>query len=193
MNDNPSKPAACDLVALGSGKGGKPMAWTEEDQRQLDLPSEALDHPTRQHMNHWRGGILGAIPNLDGHPRTSEGEPLPDYRAKSNVRCQQWISDTCLEPHDQDRIDYQVEIAARQTALQKNKVKGVRSTPWVPLRHTIAFLAAINETIKPYLAAKENSEVEVEKMPRAWCKSTQLQLALWARPDTEARHGLNEW
>jgi hypothetical protein len=57
----------------------------------------------------------------------------------------------------------------------------------------IAFLAVINDTLKPYLAAKGNSEEEAEKMNRAWRKSSQLQLALWARPSTEAKHGLNEW
>ncbi len=61
-------------------------------------------------------------------------------------------------------------------------------TPDIP-----AFLAMINDTIKPYLAAQGNSEDEVEKMHRAWCKSTHTQLALWARPCTEANHGLNEW
>jgi|HubBroStandDraft_1064217.scaffolds.fasta_scaffold138362_3 Protoglobin len=57
----------------------------------------------------------------------------------------------------------------------------------------IAFLAVINDTIKPYSAAKTNSEEEMQKMHRAWCKSTHIQLALWARPYTEAKHGLNEW
>jgi hypothetical protein len=70
---------------------------------------------------------------------------------------------------------------------------GVRSTPHVPLRDIIAFLAVMNDTIKPFLAAKGNSALEVEGMHRAWCKSTQLQLALWARPYTDSKEALNEW
>jgi hypothetical protein len=77
--------------------------------------------------------------------------------------------------------------------LKKNKVDGVRSTPYVPLREVIAFIAVMNETIKPYLAAKGNSAEEVDKMHRAWCKSMQIQLALWARPYTDARQAPNEW
>jgi len=62
--------------------------------------------------------------------------------------------------------------------LKKNKTDGVRSTPYAPLEDVIAFVAVMNETIKPYLAAKGNSAEEVEKMHRARCGSMQLQLAL---------------
>jgi hypothetical protein len=84
--------------------------------------------------------------------------------ANSNLRFQQWIQDTCLRPYDQDWINYQHEIALRHTSLKKNKVDGVRSTPYVPLRDVIAFIAVMNETIKPYLAAKGNSAEEVDRM-----------------------------
>jgi hypothetical protein len=45
----------------------------------------------------------------------------------------------------------------------------------------------MNETIKPYLAAKGHTAEDVEKMHLAWTKSLQLQVALWAQPysDTE--------
>jgi hypothetical protein len=49
----------------------------------------------------------------------------------------------------------------------------------VPLRDVIAFIPVMNETIKPYLTAKGNSAVDVEKMRWACCKSLQLQVALW--------------
>jgi hypothetical protein len=57
----------------------------------------------------------------------------------------------------------------------------------------VAFLAVINDTIKPVLAARRNSEQEAENMHRAWRKSTHMQSALRARLYTEAKHGLNEW
>jgi len=84
-------------------------------------------------------------------------DKIPEYLANSNLRFQQWILDTCLRPYDQDWINYQQEIALRHTSLKKNKVDAVRSTPYVPLRDLIAFIAVMNETIKPYLAAKGNS------------------------------------
>jgi flagellar biosynthesis chaperone FliJ len=50
------------------------------------------------------------------------------------------------------------------------------------LRDIIAFIAVMNETIKPYLSAKGHMAEDVEKMHRAWTKSLQLQVALWVQP-----------
>jgi hypothetical protein len=63
----------------------------------------------------------------------------------------------------------------------------------VPLRDVIAFMAVMNETIKSYLAAKGNSGEEVDKMHRAWCKSMQLQLALWAGAYADTGQAQSEW
>jgi hypothetical protein len=169
------------------------VGFTEEDRHYLRLAGEVLADQTKQLVDHWRNGIIASIPNLARHSRTPEGNAIPDYTAKSGLRFQQWILDTCLRPYDQDWINYQQEIALRHTSLKKNRVDGVRSTPHVPLRDIIAFLAVMNDTIKPFLAAKGNSAFEVEGMHRAWCKSTQLQLALWAKPYTDSKEALNEW
>jgi hypothetical protein len=165
--------------------------FTEEDQHYLRLAGEVLADQTKQIVDHWRSGIIASIPNLARHSRSPEGNALPEYLAASNLRFQQWILDTCLRPYDQDWINYQQEIALRHTSLKKNKIDRIQSTPHVPLRDIIAFIAIMNETIKPYLAAKENSAEEVDKMHRAWCKSIQLQLALWASLYT--RQTPNEW
>jgi hypothetical protein len=162
---------------------------TKEDQHFLRLAGEVLADQTKQIVEHWRGGIIASIPHLARHSRTPEGDPIPEYLAKSNLRFEQWILDTCLRPYDQHWIDYQQEIALRHTSAKKNQVDGVRSTPFVPLRDIIAFVAVMNQTIRPYLAAKGNPAEEVEGMHRAWCKSLQLQLALWAGTYT----GRNEW
>jgi hypothetical protein len=169
------------------------VGFTEEDQRYLRLAGEVLADRTRKLVDHWRNGIIAAIPNLARHSRTPDGNAIPDYTAKSGLRFQQWVLDTCLRPYDQDWINYQQEIALRHTTLKKNKIDGVGSTPYVPLRDIIAFLAVMNDTIKPYLAAKGDPADVVDKMHRAWCKSTQLQLALWAKPYTDANEAPNEW
>jgi hypothetical protein len=166
---------------------------TEEDQSYLRLTGEVLADQTEQIVHQWRSGIIASIPNLARHSRTPDGKPISEYLAKSNLRFQQWILDTCLRSCDQDWINYQQEIALRHTAVKKNKADGVRSTPYEPLRDVIAFIAVMNETIKPYLAAKGNSAEEVDKMHRAWCKSMQLQLALWVGPYTDARQTPKEW
>ena len=168
--------------------------FTDEDQRYLRLAGEVLRDQTKQIVDHWRSSIIASIPNLARHSRTPEGNPIPEYLANSNLRFKQWILDTCLRPYDQDWINYQQEIALRHTSLKKNKVDGVRSTPYVPLRDVIAFTAVMNETIRPYLAAKGNSPEEVDRMHRAWCKSIQLQqLALWAGPYADTRQAPSEW
>jgi hypothetical protein len=155
--------------------------FTEEDNRYLRLAGEVLSDQTERIIHHWRNVIIANIPNLARHSRTPEGDALPEYLAKSGLRFQQWILDTCLRPYDQDWLNYQYEIALRHTRLKKNQVDGVRSTPYVPLHDIIAFVAVMNETIKPYLAVKGHSAETVDKMHVAWCKSLQLQLSLWSQ------------
>ncbi len=160
--------------------------FTEEDERYLRLAGEVLADQTKQIVNHWRSGIIAGIPNLARHSRTPEGNPIPEYVAKSGLRFQQWILDTCLRPYDQDWLNYQQEIALRHTSAKKNQTDGVRSTPYVPFPDIIAFVAVMNETIKSYLAAKGHSAEEVAKMHLAWTKSLQMQLALWSTPYMES-------
>ena len=160
--------------------------FTEETQRYLRLAGEVLADQTAQIVNHWRSRIIASIPHLARHSRTPEGDPIPEYLAKSNLRFEQWILDTCLRSYDQDWLNYQHEIALRHTTVKKNQTDGVRSTQYVPLRDVIAFVAVMNETIKPYLAAKGHSAEEVDKMHLAWSKSLQLQLALWTGPYMES-------
>ena len=167
--------------------------FTEEDEKYLRMAGEVLADQTEKIVHHWRSGIIASIPNLARHSRTPEGEAIPEYLAKSNLRFQQWILDTCLRPYDQDWLNYQQEIALRHTTLKKNKVDGVRSTAYVPFRDILAFVAVMNETIKAYLGAKRHSREEIEKMDLAWCKSMQMQLALWAKPYTDSKQAADEW
>jgi hypothetical protein len=159
--------------------------FTAEDERYLRLAGEVLADQTKQIVDHWRSGIIASIPNLARHSRTPEGNPIPEYLAASNLRFQQWILDTCLRPYDPDWLNYQQEIALRHTRAKKNRTDGVRSTTYVPFPDILAFVAVMNETIKPYLRAKGHSAEEVDKMHLAWTKSLQLQLALWASPYME--------
>jgi hypothetical protein len=169
------------------------VGFTADDQRYLALAGEVLPGQTKQIVEHWRSHIIASIPNLARHSRSPEGEAIPAYLERSNLRFQQWILDTCLRPYDQDWINYQEEIALRHTSLKKNQTDNVRSTPYVPLRDIIAFVAVMNQTIKPYLAAKGHSAEDVDRMHSAWCKSLQLQISLWSRPYTQSAQAPNEW
>jgi hypothetical protein len=169
------------------------VGFTDQDQRWLRLAGEVLADQTEQIVHRWRSGIIASIPNLARHSRSPEGDPLPGYLANSNRRFEQWILDTCLRPYDQDWLNYQHEIALRHTSVKKNQIDGVRSTPYVPLRDIIAFVAVMNETIRPYLAAKGHSAEDVDRMHQAWCKSLQLQMALWAKPYSDLARTSSEW
>jgi hypothetical protein len=164
------------------------VGWTEEDERYRQMAGEVLADQTKVLVDHWRRGIIGNIPNLLRHSRTPSGEPIPEYQMKSGLRFEQWVLDTCCRPYDQDWLNYQHEIATRHTSLKKNTTDGVESTPYVPLRDIVAFVAVMNETIKPYLSAKVHTREDVDKMHRAWMKSLQLQIALWSQP-----YSKNEW
>jgi hypothetical protein len=167
--------------------------FTVEDEQFLRLAGQVLASQTNQIVTHWRSGIIAGIPNLARHSRTPEGDAIPEYLAQSNFRFEQWILDTCLRPYDQDWLNYQQEIALRHTSLKKNQADGVRSTAYVPFHDIVAFVAVMNDTIKPYLAAKGNTEQEVEGMHRAWRKSLQMQIALWSKPYLDLAKTSNEW
>jgi Protoglobin len=177
----PSHVSLADLTRLKLSTG-----FTERDQEALRLAGEVLADQTEAIVHQWRSGIIASIPHLAKHSRTPEGDPIPEYLAKSNLRFEQWIVDTCTKPYDQDWLNYQQEIALRHTAVKKNQTDGVHSTPYVPLSDVVAFVAVMNETIRPYLASKGHAVEDVERMHLAWCKSMQLQMALWVRPYMEA-------
>lgn len=167
--------------------------FTAEDERLLRLAGEVLAGQTKQIVNHWRSSIIAGIPHLARHSRTPEGDAIPEYLTKSNLRFEQWILDTCFRPYDQDWLNYQQEIALRHTSLKKNQADGVRSTAFVPFHDIVAFVAVMNETIKPYLTAKGSVADEVDGMHRAWCKSLQMQIALWSKAYLDAAKTSCEW
>lgn len=185
---------ATSAVSLDELENLKSSAgFTAEDERFLRLAGEVLTDQTRQIVAHWRSGIIAGIPHLAKHSRTPEGNTIPEYLAQSNLRFEQWILDTCLRPYDQDWLNYQQEIALRHTSLKKNQADGVRSTAYVPFHDIVAFVSVMNDTIKSYLAAKGNSEEEIEGMHRAWRKSLQMQIALWSKPYLDVAKTSNEW
>ena len=173
----PSPITLDDLEQLKTSTG-----FTQEDERFLRMAGAVLDEQVETIVHRWRADIIAGIPHLARHSRNLDGTPAPDYLARSNRRFQQWIRDTCLRPYDQAWLDYQHEIALRHTHLKKNQTDGVTSTPHVPYGDIVAFIAVINETIRPYLAAKGHDAADVSGMHRAWCKSMHLQMALWATP-----------
>jgi hypothetical protein len=170
----------------------KTVGFTPEDEQYLRMAGDVLADRTKEIVEKWRG-IISKTPHLAKHSRGPDGKPIERYSKESGLRFQQWILDTCFRPYDQEWLEYQQEIALRHTSLKKNKADGVDSTPYIPLRDVIAFTAVINETIKPFLAAGGRSPADTDRMHSAWCKSLQLQIALWAEPYADSALARDEW
>jgi len=72
------------------------VGLTDDDWRYLRMAGEVLTGQTQEIVKHWRNGIIAGIPHLARHTRTPEGVVIPEYQARSNLRFEQWILDTCL-------------------------------------------------------------------------------------------------
>jgi hypothetical protein len=167
--------------------------FTADDQHYLRMAGAVLEDQVERIVNHWRANIIAGIPHLARHSRSPDGTHLPDYLARSNRRFQQWILDTCRRPYDQDWLNYQQEIALRHTSVKKNQTDNVVSTPHVPYSDILVFVVVLNDTIRPYLEAKGHTDSDVMHMHTAWCKSMQIQMALWAKPYMEVESASKEW
>ena len=168
------------------------VGFTTEDEANLKMAGDVLADQTNALVEMWRG-VIAKIPHLARHSKDLDGKPIPRYSEASRPRFQQWILDTCFRTYDQDWLNYQQEIALRHTSIKKNVTDDVVSTPFIPFRDIVTFTAVMNETIKPFLASKGHSPEEVEKMHSAWCKSLQLQIALWAQPYSSTALAPDEW
>ncbi len=167
--------------------------FTDADVEYLRLAGDVLQDQTREIVSKWRSEIIASVPNLARHSRDLQGNPLPEYLSASNLRFEQWILDTCRRPYDQDWIDYQQEVARRHTSAGKNKTDNVQSTDHVPLRDIIAFVAVMNRTLRPFLAARGHQEEVVDAMHAAWQKSLQIQIALWVKVYMDSAGSAEGW
>lgn len=159
----------------------KALLFTAEDERYLRLAGEVLKDQIEAVLNLWYG-FVGSQPHLVYYFSGPDGKPDTRYLEAVRKRFGQWILDTCFRPYDQTWLNYQHEIGLRHHRTKKNKTDGVDSVPIVPLRYLIAFIYPITATIKPFLAAKNHTPEEVDKMHQAWFKSVTLQVALWSYP-----------
>lgn len=157
------------------------VTLTDEDFRQLRLAGDVLEDQTEEIINTWRG-VIGKTLHLARYFAGLDGKPDEHYQARTKERFKQWILDVCRRSYDQDWLNYQHEIGLRHTHLKKNQTDKASALPHIPLRYLIAFTAVINDTIKPFLAAKGAGAQAVEAMHRAWCKAVLLHVTLWSRP-----------
>jgi hypothetical protein len=153
---------------------------TDDDLSNLRLAGDVLADQTDKLVGAWRA-VIAAAPHLACYYASHDGVPDETYKARVRERFRQWVLDVCRRPYDQAWLDYQHEIGRRHTHLSKNLADDARALPHIPLRYVLAFTAVVNDTTKPFLAAKGATVAEVEAMHRAWCKAVLLHVTLWSR------------
>lgn len=166
--------AALDLL-------NQSVLFTDDDARYLRMAGDVLADQVDAVLDVWYG-FVAAHPHLVAYFSTPEGTVLPDYLARVRGRFGQWILDTTNRPYDQDWLNYQFEIGLRHHSTKKNATDNADSVDIIPLRYLVAFIYPITATIKPFLANKNHSADDVEKMYQAWFKSVVLHVILWSYP-----------
>jgi Protoglobin len=154
---------------------------THEDRRYLAMAGEVLSGQADDMVGAWRARI-GAQPHLAKWFQGPDGQPDERYKSAVKPRFVQWVMDTCTRPYDQAWLDYQEEIGQRHTPGKKNTTDHASAPSFVPLRYVVAFTSVVITTSKDFLANKDHSADEVERMYAAWTKAVLLTLALWSRP-----------
>jgi len=146
--------------------------FTSEDVRWLRAAGEAFIGHTQELVTTWRG-VIAAQPHLKKYGLDLDGHKDERYAARSGLRFQQWILDTCFRDYDQDWLNCQQEIALRHTTLKKNKTDDARSTPTIHLRYIIAFMAVVADPnlLTPFLRRKYQNDEKIERVHQAWTKS----------------------
>ncbi|MEO8247811.1 MAG: protoglobin domain-containing protein [Burkholderiales bacterium] len=158
------------------------MLFTDDDVSALRQSKPILADQTDAILDVWYG-FVAATPQLVqffSDPKT--GKPDGAYLAAVRKRFAQWILDTADANYDQAWLDWQYEIALRHNKLKKNKTDGAASTAQINYRYIPALTIPVTTTLKPFLAKKGATQVDVDKMHAAWVKSVLLQTILWGQP-----------
>ena len=126
----------------------------------------------------WRG-ILAQQTYLAAHSAHPDGQPNPEYAQASKPRFAQWIIDMCTRERDQAWLDYQYLIGARHMSAAKNAADGADSTPFVPLRYVLAFIAPTVE-VGHRLLAEGFEGAELDAVRDAWTRAVTVAVTVWA-------------
>jgi hypothetical protein len=156
------------------------LLWSNEDDQYLKMAGSILIDQTDQILDLWYG-YVGSHKHLLYY-FTKDDQPITEYLSSVRKRFGHWIMDLCSKNYDQDWLNYQYEIAKRHHLTKKNAIDGVSSVPFIHFRYMVAFIFPITITIKSFLAAKNNTPEEVEKMYNAWFKAVTLSVILWSYP-----------
>jgi hypothetical protein len=160
----------------------KALLFTDEDIRYLRMSKAILTDQTEAILDVWYG-FVASTPELVFYFKNNKtGAPDGAYLGAVRKRFAQWIVDTADATYDQAWLDYQYEIGLRHTTPKKNQTDKADSVPLVNFRYLSALTIPVTTTLKPFLAKKGASAVDVDKMHAAWVKSVLMQTILWSHP-----------
>ena len=159
----------------------KTAAFGDEDVTYLRLSHDVLRDQVDAVLDVWYG-FVGSNPHLLATFTGRDGAPVGDNLAAVRARFGRWILDTARAEYDQAWLDYQHEIGLRHHRSRKNQTDRVEAADIVPFRYLLPLVYPITATLRPFLAKKEHTADEIDKMQAAWVKSCLLQVALWSRP-----------
>jgi hypothetical protein len=163
------------------------VGWSEEDALWLKVAAETVVPQAEAMVDSWRSSI-GGLPQLAASFVGADGRPDEHYKAAIKARFVQWVSDVCVQPHDQDWLNYQEEIGLRHIPAKKNKTDGARTPAVVAQRYLLGFTAVVMTSFRGFVARSGRPEGEIVRMQEAWTRAIVLTVTLWSR--AYAREGL---
>lgn len=156
------------------------LLFTDDDVQALRRAHDILGPRVEEILDVWYG-FVGSHDFLLESFSTPAG-PDGDYLAAVRKRFGDWVLDLTRAEYDEDWLAYQEEIGRRHYT-GKNQTDGVVGAPEIiHHRYVVALVYPIYATVRPFLAAGEVDEAEVERMHQAWLKALLLSVALWSRP-----------
>jgi hypothetical protein len=175
-NSIPASPVSLEeLHKLEAATG-----WNADDALWLKIAGETLIPQAEAIVDSWRS-VIGRLPQLAASFVGPEGKPDEHYKAAIKLRFVQWVSDVCLQPHDQRWLDYQEEIGLRHMPAKKNRTDNAQTPSVVPQRYLLAFTAIVITTIGGFLAESGRPKEDLVRMQDAWTRAVLLAVTLWSR------------
>jgi len=156
------------------------VGWSVEDVLWLRTAGEILIPQAEAMVDSWRA-MIASQPRLVLSFLDAQGKLDENYKAAVKRRFVRWVSDVCLQIHDQDWLNYQEEIGLRHTPAKKNRTDGGHTSSVVPQRYLIGFSAVVINSVRAFLAVSERPAQEVDRMQEAWTRAVLLEIALWSR------------
>jgi hypothetical protein len=157
------------------------IGWSDDDVLWLKIAEETLVPQAEAMVDSWRS-VIGSLPQLTASFVGPDGKPDDHYKSAVKRRFVQWVSDVCLQPHDQNWLNYQEEIGLRHTPAKKNTTDNAHTPPVVPQRYLLGFTAVVITTVRSFLAKSGRSEDDLLHMQNAWTRAVLLTVTLWSRP-----------